>query len=435
MYPGYFVIVWLFLAFTWPRVARPGVWTSLAGLSCLLGSAALCKVMPVFEFPRPTGPFPTGSVTRHLVDSNRQEIQGTRPDAHRELMIQVWYPAADPGPGQFYCSRVEMPLKKKQLSLVRTHAATGVPFAVAPGRFPVLVFSPSWTGGRIQNTFQAEELASHGFVVVGIDHPYGTHRTLFPDGRLIKSVLRAWLDFSSDSKYQASLRFVNDQLRVRTADVRFVLDTLERWDRLDPGGLLTAHLDTARVGIWGHSFGGAVAAEACRQDARFRAGADLDGALFGESAAAGVEQPFLVMSSEGLPPTTSELANSSGPKHRELAFLDRDYRNIRRSFATYGGYFLRIQGASHMNFCDSPLYSPLKRLTGAGPIDVGRAMRIINEYTLAFFNQHLNGRPDELLVVPSREYPEVQFDSWPPTKRDPVPALDIPAHEKDAEKQ
>ena len=65
MDPGYLVIAWLSLAFTWPRVAEPGIGMSLAGLSCLLGSAALCTVMPVFEFPRPTGPFPIGSVTRH----------------------------------------------------------------------------------------------------------------------------------------------------------------------------------------------------------------------------------------------------------------------------------------------------------------------------------------------------------------------------------
>ncbi len=432
MYPGYLVIAGLPLAITWPRMAGLGIWLSLAGLSCLAVSAIICILMPVFKLPNPTGPFPIGSITRHLVDSNRKEIQGSDPGAQRELMIQMWYPAAMAGPARTYCSRAEMPLKKKHLSLVKTHAATGVPLAGSAARYPVLIFCPAWTGGRIQNTFQAEELASHGFVVVGIDHPYSAQRTVFPDGRVITSALGAWLDFSSDSRFEASLGFVNAQLRVRTADARFVLDSLERWDRSDPDGLLTDRLDIARVGIWGHSFGGAVAAEACRLDTRFRAAIDLDGCIFGESAKAGIEQPFLVMSSDDPAPSASEIARSRGARHRNLSFLHQDEQNIRNSLIKHGGYFLHITGASHMNYCDGPLFSPIKRFTGAGPIDDRRSMRIINDYTLAFFNQYLNGRPNDLLAVSSIKYPEVRFEAWQRARSDVVPAPEIPAHETHA---
>jgi predicted dienelactone hydrolase len=413
IYPCYLVIVWLFLAFNWSRVAAPRIWTSLVGLVCLFGSATLCTVLPVFKFPSPTGPFLIGTVTKHLVDSSRRESHGPRPESHRELMIQIWYPAQSRGPGQFYCVPAGLPLKKNHLSLVGTHAADGVPVARKMDRYPILIFSPSWTGGRIQNTFQAEELASHGFIVVGIDHPYSTHKTVFPDGRVITSVLGEWLDFSSDSKLQATLRIANDEVRLRTADAGFVLDTLQRLDQHDPDGLLTGRLDTARVGIWGHSFGGAVAAEACRMDRRFRAAIDLDGCLFGESATAGVEQPFLVMSNDEPLPGALERANSTGPTRRYLAFMDQDERNIRNSLVTHGGYFVRVRGTSHMNFCDSPLYSPIKRLTGAGPIDVGRAMRITNVYTLGFFKQYLVGRPEDLLSEPVPFYSDARLEKWP----------------------
>ena len=67
-----------------------------------------------------------------------------------------------------------------------------------------------------------------------------------------------------------------------------------------------------------------------------------------------------------------------------------------------------------MNFCDSPLYSKIKRLTGAGPIDVARAMRIINDYTIAFFSQYLMMQPQGLLEGPSPQYPEVHFEVWQP---------------------
>ncbi len=411
-YPAYIVTAWLVLTLISKRSRSRDLWTIGAGIGGMLVSAVLCSVLPVFRFPTPTGRFPVGTVSRHLVDTSRQETQNSQPGLHRELMIQIWYPAEHHGPGEHYRPRSEMPLKKQHLSLVRTHAASGVPIARKPGRYPVLIFSPAWTGSRKQNTFQVVELASHGFVVVGIDHPYMSGLTVFPDGRVIKTKLDVWLDFSSAESFAESSRVVEDQLRICAADARFVLDTLEGLAENDPAGLLTGHLDTSRVGIFGHSFGGAVAAEACRLDPRFRAAIDLDGCLFGESASAGVEQPFMVMSSQGLPPTASELANSTGERHRYFAFVDRSERMIRRKLEANGGYFLRIEGTRHMNFCDSALYSPLERLTGAGPIDVNRAMRIINDYTLAFFNEFIIDRHQALLSGPAPQYPEAKFLRW-----------------------
>jgi pimeloyl-ACP methyl ester carboxylesterase len=429
MYPAYLVTAGLFLTRTWPGRARRGIWTSVAGLGCVLGSATLCIVLPVFEFPRPTGPFAIGSVTRHLVDPAREEPLARKPGAHRELMIQVWYPAERSGPAHFYCSRAEMPFKKEHLSRVKTPAAEGVPIARSPGRFPVLIFSPAWKGRRYQNTFQAEELASHGFVVVGLDHPYGTEITVFPDGRSIKTTLSdVFLDFSSQEALDARLRVIECQLRIRTADVRFVLDTLERLDRNDEAGLLAGHLDISRVGIFGHSFGGAVAAEACRLDPRFRAGIDLDGCLFGMTAKEGVIRPILIVGGEDSPPPTEALplTSSLSPQSLGLAYFHANERTLIHSFEEFGGYVLQIRGTSHANFCDSPLFSPIRRLTGAGPINANRAMKIINDYTLAFFNQILNGESEALLAGPALQYPEARLEAWQPRERAPKFKFDGP---------
>jgi Platelet-activating factor acetylhydrolase, isoform II len=415
MYPAYLVTAWLFLSSIWPRMAELGMWTGVAGLSCLLGAATMGTILPVFEFPTPRGPLAIGTVSRHLVDMNREETQGDRPGTHRELMVQIWYPAERRGPGEAYRLRRELPFKKEHLALVRTHAAAGAPLARTLPRFPVLIFSPCWNGCRNQNTFQVEELVSHGFVVVGLDHPYSSAVTTFPDGRTVRSTLADHcMDFSSDEAFEASLRTDGTQLQIRTADVRFVLDELERLDQYDATGLLTGRLDTARVGIFGHSFGGAVAAEACRLDSRFRAGIDLDSVLYGESATEGVAQPFLFMNCDSPVPMESELASSSGPRRRYLTITAENLRNKRKSLATHGGYWISIQGIQHMNFCDTPLYATIKRLTGAGPIDVARAMRIINDYTIAFFCQYLMMQPQGLLEGPSPQYPEVHFEAWQP---------------------
>jgi dienelactone hydrolase len=422
-YPAYVVTVWLFLALPWTQMARPGLWTSLAGLTGLIISAAFCTVLPAFQFPAPTGPFPVGTVTRHLIDGSRTESLGPVPGAHRELMIQIWYPAEYRGPRRAYRSRAELSLFKEHLSLIMTNASAAIPLERTPGRLPVLIFSPSWAGRRDQNTIQVEEFASQGYLVVGIDHPYGTKLTVFPDGRALESTLGEWMDFSSDAAMQTSKVIAESQLQVRTADVRFVLDTLEQLDQCDPEGLFTGRVDTSRAGVFGHSFGGAVAAEACHLDRRFQAGVNLDGCLFGKSAKEGIEQPFLTMSDDSPLPATSLAAHPSGPRRRRLLFLDQDVQDIRRSVRRHGGYWLSIRGASHLNYCDSPFFTPVRRFSGAGSIDRRRAMRIVNDFTLGFFNQYVLGREGALHDVPPQRYPEVRIELWqPPETRHSVPS-------------
>jgi predicted dienelactone hydrolase len=412
MWPGYLVTVWLFLALICKRVTRPGFWTSLAGMGGSTVSAAMCTVLPVFEFPTPTGPYPVGTVTRHLIDPSREEISGPIRGARRELMVQFWYPADSHGPRKTYRSRGELSLFKEHLSLIMTNASAGIPVARSPGRYPVLIFDHSWAGRRDEDTFLVENLASHGYVVVGIDHPYSSKFTAFPDGRIIYSTLGEWMDFSSDEAMQASLRINETQAKIRVQDASFVLDTLERLDRFDPGGLFAAHLDTTRAGIVGFSFGGAVAAEACRLDPRFGACVDLDGCLFGESAKEGVERPFLVMSNDGSVTSSRHAAKSSGPKQRRLAFNSHADRDVLHSFQINGGYAVNIKGVTHMNFCDAPLFIPIRRMNEAGPIDPRCAMRIINAFALSFFDQYLGMQPRRPLSRAAREYPEARLTTY-----------------------
>ena len=165
-------------------------------------------------------------------------------------MIRVWYPADNPGTRQYYRSDTPATLKNAHLRLVKVHSYSGVPVGSARPRYPVLIFSPSWTGTCDQYTALLEELASHGFLVVGLDHPYGSDPTTFPDGRVVRSVLDKWLDYSSDESLEASVRVAEAQLQIRSRDVVFTVDELERLDRGDPCGLLTNRVDLC---AWGSS--------------------------------------------------------------------------------------------------------------------------------------------------------------------------------------
>jgi predicted dienelactone hydrolase len=409
MIPAYLVTgYWLISSCLSPAV-QPGIWTGTVVFVMLVTAAALGNVLPVFDLPKPTGAFPVGTVTRHLIDAAREETQSGRSGEPRELMVQIWYPADRAGPGQPYRKRSETEFKKAHLALVRTHAATGTAFSGAQARYPVVIFLPSWTGRRNQNTVQTEELASHGFVVVGLDHPYGTDLTVFPDGRAARTTLGDFLNWATDESLEQTVRNAEVELQIRVADVCFILDELQRLDRSDPQGLLTGRLDLQRVGIFGHSFGGSVAAEVCLKDARLKAGMDLDGFFFAESLTHRIGKPFMILG-DGTPlPTPAELEASRGAVHREQVFVLQNVAGMHYALSGARGYILGVCGAAHMNFCDSPLYSPIRRFTHAGRIRPRRAMEIINAYLLSFFETHLNGNDDPLLEAPCPRYPEVDI--------------------------
>jgi predicted dienelactone hydrolase len=417
MWPGYFLVAALCLSQI-PSVFRPvqlPVWGNLAGLFLAALCVMLATIFPVFTFPGLTGPYQVASVTYHWVDASRTETLSSNQLDRRELMVQVWYPA-DPAPGApwaAYRPSATTPFKKQQLSLVRTRARSDVPVARTSARFPVIVFCPAWNGGREQNTFQTEELASHGFVVAGMDHPYGTAAVAFPDGRIIRSVLKNFLDYSSNEALENSVRIADEQVLIRARDAMFVLDQLNKLNLHDPGGRFEGRLDLTRTGIFGHSFGGAVAVEACWLDPRFQAALNMDGLMFGKSAEEGARRPLFVMNDDSPAPTEAELNSANLPQRRQAQIIERDIRRIRRMLSSYGGYEITIRGSAHMNYSDSPLYTPIKRLSGAGPIDARRAMQIINAYSLAFLEYYLNGKKQPLLEAPAPEFPEVSFAVYP----------------------
>ena len=132
-------------------------------------------------------------------------------------------------------------------------------------------------------------------MVVGFDAPYRTGRTVFPDGRVIdrrpenNPELCAEKDVSQQADCMAKL------VAAWTADTDYVLDRLERLTDSDPSGKFTRRLDMTRVGVFGHSLGGAIAAQFCHDDARCRAGIDIDGQPFGSVVKSGLRRPFMFL--------------------------------------------------------------------------------------------------------------------------------------------
>lgn len=409
MLPAYISLVFIGALSVWGdrRISR---FVSGALVVTLAIGGVATLIYPVFALPRPTGPYAVGTISYHLIDTHRAEIFGAKPDRARELMIQLWYPAvarASDKPVR-YRNPALISAKFAYLKFVQTHTFRNIPVARSSAeRFPVILFSPSWHGIRNQEMALVEDLVSHGFVVVGVDHPYGSGVVVFPDGRKIRARPIRFMDTSSDATTEESFRVAEQEVRIRALDLVFVLNQLKGLDQTHSLGVLTAHLDLARVGVIGYSFGGAVAVEACWMDSQFRSVVDLDGALFGEGARIGITQPFLMMTDYAGPPPKADLMSTRAPKRRWAQFLAMEARIVDRDFHRHGGYLAEIKGIGHADFSDDTLVSPLRWLSGGGELGQIRAIDITRGMTLAFFQLTLAGGPEQLITNEAARFPEV----------------------------
>jgi len=122
----------------------------------------------------------------------------------------------------------------------------------------------------------------------------------------------------------------------------------------------------------------------------------MDGTrLLTEFQRTGLKQPFMFMTPKMMYPIEDSYSRM-GARYERL-------EHVR--------YYLAIEGFTHFNFTDLPLISPMLETRGiTGPIHGLRGMRIVNDYTLAFFQKHLNNRNTSLLNGPSLDYPEVLFE-------------------------
>jgi predicted dienelactone hydrolase len=300
-------------------------------------SAALPSLFPVFTYEHPAGPFGVGTADYELND----------PVHHRDLVVQLWYPAERNRRGTpsgitarpellatAYSAVTGLPTAMfDNLRLVRTHAHRGVPLADG-GRFPIVVFSHGpGSANRSQSVFQMEALASRGFVVAAIDHTGYASTTIFPDGRTVPvSPDFTWPVFV-DARSTA-------MVQTWRSDVSFVIDGLERLNASDPTGLVTGRLDVSRIGYLGASFGGSVVVHALLDEPRIAAGVAQDGKpYFSEKTLTDLRRPLMYMQSASpyIKSTPEQLAKwGITPPQFKTAEQDHYARQMRLFASTRG---------------------------------------------------------------------------------------------------
>lgn len=358
-------------------------------------AAALPILFPIPRIPTPSGPFPVGTNSFEFVDEAREELYSGREEARR-FMIQVWYPAnvkptdkrapwmenADvfaPAIATFF----DLPsFFFDHLTLTNIPAFANADIAAANERFPVILFSHGWNGFSAQNAGQALELASHGYVVVGIHHTYGAMTTVFPDGTIAPNNPKALPEDRADPNYEAVAQVLVKQW---AGDMAYTLDQLAAWNEAEENPFFST-LDMERVGVYGHSTGGGAAIQFCGTDSRCDSLLGMDPFMRPVSAEvleSGVKQPAFFMFSQGWADDVNSPSNALFAQ-----FIPHAAEN-------YG--VVKIQGTRHYDFSDLPLFSPIAPQLGLkGPLNGKRVTEIVNAYLLDFFELTLKGKPSEL---------------------------------------
>lgn len=354
-------------------------------------------VLPFYSLPEPTGNFNVGTLVCDFTDKNRVETFSEDTGELRKIAVQFWYPA-----------------DKTDSKLM--HDISGAPVSSSQPKLPVLIFSHGAFGVRMSNASTFRELASHGYIVASIDHTYQAFYTSFADGKSIPvntNYLNEAVNVQGDSlPVEETFKITHEWLKLRTADIELVIDSLESEELAGDGALLNGHMDLAKIGLFGHSLGGAAAAQVCRERNDVKAAIVMDGTMIGDTTGLSSDnRDILTNESFSKPLMLMYGSLYLEPEAKTTAYLP----NINAfKHAADTAYSLCIKDSGHLNFTDLPRISPfLSKILGVGSIDSLECIKIVNAYSLAFFDKHLKGQPSPLLDG-TTGYKEVEFDKRVP---------------------
>jgi predicted dienelactone hydrolase len=363
---------------------------------CLAAWSEIRSSQAQFTLPLPTGPYAVGTAVGVLIDSTRNLSDRIQ---HRPLTVQAWYPARSSSADradyllegallETLTARQYMNLQPKVLTAwrdVQTHAALDESIDTIAGRLPVLLLSHGFGVIRANYTALAQDLASHGYLVVSIDHPHLGVMVL-EDGTIVSS---------SDPEAESPPA---EKVAQVAGDMRFVLDATLQGS--GPFALFADYIDPDRVGALGHTLGGTAALEVCLTDRRFDGCADLDGSAFGIVEQEGVAQPFLVLLNEPVPRVGEEMR-----LQRRQEWVEVSARQPTTAFLA------TVAGTMHLSFTDLPFLVPDSVMAKNGAVIDPELMHEITSRLLrAYFASRFGEGSDAAIEAAADDYDEVSLE-------------------------
>ncbi|KAI1386064.1 uncharacterized protein F4822DRAFT_304556 [Hypoxylon trugodes] len=355
------------------------------------------------SLPPPTGPYQVG-VRKYIIEHYNDHDPVAPNNVSTAFLATVFYPTLDkPGAPKPYLnpetaaifeqlwnytagtlSSITSTIQENATFMEKTIFINEEPKVITPP-YPTILFGPGAGGPPVEgDTIILSELASYGYAVIGLDHPYEQPFIRFPNGTAVEGIV---IDYNS-------IELITDIYDTRLVDNAALLEALP--------GLIREHqlpFNITHIGAFGYSLGGAAALGSLKRSSNIASGLNLDGTLFGDPAsntsAADEQKPAFLFGSESAhgsytgDPTWASFPNwQTGPYWRTA-----------------------VNGSTHHDYCDDGFWKTLEPGAdqAAGSINGTREVQIMNTYVKAFFDYTLLGKNSSLLDGPSPGFPEVAF--------------------------
>lgn len=364
--------------------------TTIRIVVLVFGTAALLAIWIKWSLvfpgalPNPTGSHPVGRMEFDWVDESRPDLLAS-PRQKRELDVFVWYPAGDTSTSkravylrENWLRSLRRPFPSPDIRHVETHAWQNAPVARPAGTgWPLVVLSSGFGGTPESYTFLAEELASRGYVVAAPANTYAGPTVVFPNGRI---AITDYRNIDPDAL-----------IRIWADDIGTVIKKLTELNR-DSASPVSGRLDLNRIGVIGHSFGGAASAQFCSTGNACSAGIDMDGALHGEALRTATSKPFLFL-----------LSGSAAPFSARLRGRTKLFEESYRKFVADDEAFCKRSSNCqvevdsefrHMNFADAAVLfrPPLSYVHPVlGSVNGNRGLALARERVTSFLDRWVRG--------------------------------------------
>lgn len=324
-------------------------------------------IFPQYKLPAMTGEYKVNTAVYTYTDISRIETFDNTGE-NRKVTVEFWYPAND------------------------------------GNRYPLVVFSHGAFGIRTSNTSTYRELASNGYIVCSIDHPYHSLYTIDTDGKFTmgdRAFMQEVLDvnngvYDDETAYKLTQKW----LKLRTDDINFVLDMISKNSTNNGSDKVYQLMDTNRIGLMGHSLGGAASAKLGRERKDINAVINLDADLLGEEVGFAGGKP--VINHEIYPvPLLSIYTDTMKELMARITDPDIVIPQKLISATAPNAYEVYIAGTNHMSITDLPLVSPflvnmingsIKNISSRQEADKYYVIKTMNSIVLEFFDCYLKGK-------------------------------------------
>ena len=355
-------------------------------LTLFVISGLLMFSFPKYKLPEPSGDFLIGTKT-FIVNEERPEIYTDDPNDTRRIKLQIWYPAEtidgyEQVPWLIDGVTVSRALSKdfgfpsfalNQTANILSHSYLDAPISDSRDKYPIVIISHGWSGFMNLHTDFAEELASLGYIVVSIDHTYGSVVTVFNEDDVAYKNEDALPNRESTTDF---LDYANRLVSTYGNDVIATIDYLEILNSDSELSNFTGKLDLTKIGVLGHSTGGGGDVYAAIKDDRIKALIGLDAwveSIDSNDIDLGLKIPSLFLRSGDW---------ETGDNNDNLYNL---VDNSEDSSILY-----QIDGTTHFDFTMVYMFSPLIKLVGfSGSINSKDLNMILEETIVNFFDETL----------------------------------------------